>query len=1078
MSNLNQRQAQEAQQDFAREAETRQQMFTLHRDRRQQAHEATLQKDKLAAQTTEEQQRINAVAGGLYNYARTSLQNQASIEKQLRNTIPELRIGSDELPLDWTNRNEMMSWLIAGAAGGFTVAAARDVGAVNAATAEWYQTHTGGTLKPTSGDAAQTTLAQDQIRHSTVRDNINQLGNDLAVAKQEAVDLDASSADLSVSAYQEKAVAIAERLGRIAQQLGELRSGNNGVFLGAGASLSSEDDRLESSIQSAVSSLETNQRSKGKDAVGAWRPSDAAAFPGLMQGQGGDPRETAEFDYLLNSEPFKQHNTDWKKQLDWLINLSPKDRSFLDKSVGTLYNDAAGAATDLDDTQTFDLKHLLTLLRSQSALAKVPSAGTQASNATSSLIEGIYGLDTDKQARAIEVGHGNEGALRQLASFGASFDRPALLGFPLFPSDDVAQKALKLYGVQSQLGYMELPEGDARGEFIAKWVDSPEGQTHILDSLFESIVGDPDGVAVDDVVDQLQSKGKHALKALGLDTRGRKEKLNRAIESRTGGTRATFDPTGGAARQVHDYDFDTIEAIKPSANPFNNYGEALSDADFDQWQSDYVGTVFTSPLDRDITGSFIRDALTRFRASGEAFTQDQAWMLFTKGRYRGEEKRLRLQQEAASETEEVATFYDLFQYWSSEVPTFAQLASQPGRVGDRAVVGIGTFGHATYADWAAKGDAARMIRGDQSLARKYRRSTTDADRDENLLNMLGFVDFMRGYDLSRETRDLPPEKRSLLIGMQEHLRGLDLNGVTAAISDSPTGFNVGGAPPTGFSFADLGLAIGSPETAAALATPADKRTLRQRAIDIPLERAGIRKAKRDLNNAEPGEYLDIDTNSERVDYEIMSPELLEDERKRLTQAEEQLDLLEAAQNFPITLETNDIIVTVLTGEDFSTPAELADLLRKKLEYITALPTDQLALERAPLDPLLEMVANAPTMQHALKKALDVFAYSDLKRASAMAASLTSTAERDLRPAVIKEARMNLGEVDVKIKVLAEQIGRMVLADGKLDLNKIPLRLLQQLSHSNFKELAAKAGDPDANYTLATHLWSAHEELQR
>jgi len=1065
MATLAQQQAQQAAQDFRRETMDREQMFTLARDRASRAHEERMLDKRLAAETSEENERFRLVAGGIYQHALLTPENRQGIEEQLYKTLPELT--ATDTVIDWDNQAQTQSYIEAAARSGFTLAGARDVTALSSARAQWYRDATGGALEPVAGDNAEPEYAQERLRYQTAQQTLSGLQSKLAAAQEEATDLEKRSSSLSPGEYRAQALALAQKTVALGRDLDDSQAAHP-QFFGDGAGLRSVADSLATSIGTLEDTIYKDQRAKGAAELGSWSPLNPERFPGFMEGFGGHPDEGTEFGWLLEQPAFRERlNPEWKGHVDFYDALFSHDLQYLDPQQRALYQTLKEERDAYGEGRVYDLA---TLLRARRAATH--SGDSDRVALLDSIIRDVQDTDPLAVSRDIQAGRGAKNAVDNTRRFGRTLDVNNALGFALFQSDDEIRQALAAHGQQNDLGYFEMPQDT--NAFLADYVASEVGMSRLGSGLMQNLMGEG-AVPADVALDQLIERGNYALEKLGLATGTNRDRLRAELQARTG-QQASIEPAGGAIPNIHDYTF-RIERFNPGST--NDYGGQLEPAELAQWEEGFEKTIFTTPVNPEDAATLAASIISKFREGRAPYTQDWA-TIFDPARITGDEKRLRLRAEAAGETDTAATFYDLFGLYRDMVPTFASVAAAPGRVRDQAIVGHsrpfsvtrgGGFSPAPtevlYASWASRGDAASMIRGNDSFARQYEMSTPIDERDENLVNMLGYIDFMRGYDLRNDVQGMRPEERKLMLGIQTHLRNLDLNAAVAAIS---------GPAPTGFGFEDLGLALASPETSEAEAALVSNRPLSERVLDPEAEARGIRDAQRALTRIGSGDYVDIDPRPSVDDHLVIEAKVIEAEEERLNEAKARVAIVADARNYPMLHDTGMQLADVLLQGPISSPEDLHAVTEAALPTIAGVQIDALGLEKGSEQELTDRVGKSPNARVALNRVLDVFKYSDFKQLQARAVSLSTTVPMVTRNMVIQEKRLQIGQIAREVAVIRKGLAkRLDPKTGKFDPDSVPVALRSALETTNFSDLAAKSDSESLGY-MAMQLWAAHRQV--
>ena len=1072
MATLAQQQAQEASQRFAREQSTRDQMFTTHRDRLARQHDVDMQERRIAAEKAAKAETYEAQAGILYNYARSSPEAQAAVEEHLRTTTPGLVLSNGEMvPLDWTPGNaDTKALLMSAAKAGFDVSQARAVGQVRSEGELWYRTATGGTKSFTTA----TQLAKDQQNYTTGQQRLDNLQTRLNVANQEIEAL-AEEEGRSLEGSYARATQIAEGLAALGAEYEELvGSDTYGLFFAEGAGLFNAGNTFAANVGVIGERLATSQRTLAVDNIGAWNPADPLAFPPLKPGYGGGVGEEGDFKKAMRMQSFIAHKDKWDEMAVWLDTLPKVDLEFLTDADRKLVTDlqeyvAEGGRLDLEHLMT-ELRHATVTEGQQEKVVKIAD-----------LVSRVSQFNKPVKEIAIARGRAYEASVSETMAISNTFSHSTALGYDLFPTAEEARAAIDTYGIQDQgSDQKRAPRTEEeRTMFLQRVVGSEDGLKQLATHLYNGLQGDAEGVELGDAMDQLELKGDQALKKLGLDDADTRHRLHEHLQKLTGiDSTARLEARGGAINEIHDYNFRHIDLV---TDPFaRSYFDMLPLKDQDEWRADFIAKVFAAaPTPAQMTDT-LRATIDQFRGARRAYEQPSAWLWDAK-RFRGDDKRLRLQHEIAAENGNTASFYDLFDLWRQKDGRFADYQDEAGRMGDLAFTrkssyrfGVqGGVPQIVYKDWA-KGDAATYIYGEKSYVKRYTTTVPVEEQDQNVINMLDRLDYMRGVDLT-SLENLTLEERTMMVGIQNHLRERPLDATLQAIHGTAST----GEPPTGFSFDALGLSIASPETQAEALAASEYVDLRSRVIDIPDELKAIGRGMRQLRRLVPGTttYMDVDPRDERVDYDIVDEHVIEAAQKDLELASDQLTILQHAQESSIVNSFRPRVGRSVAGKAFTNPEELAAVLTEQLPTITGAEYDVVALEKGPIHPMLEDLGQAETNSEAIDIMLDVFAETTTLLAQRQAISLSTMTPQERREATLREAKRDSRLMRVELNTIAQHIGNVARAKGSYSAADLPGGLQNYVDVESFNTLAKNAGNPDANALLAMHVWSAYQALE-
>jgi hypothetical protein len=1072
MATLAQQQAQEASQRFAREQSTRDQMFTMHRDRLARQHDVDMQERRLAAEKAEKAETYEAQAGILYNYARSSPEAQAALEEHLRTTTPGLVLSNGEMvPIDWTPGNaDTKALLMSAAKAGFDVNQARAVGQVRSEGEQWYRTATGATKSYTTA----TQLAKDQQNHTTAQQRLDNLQTRLNVANQEIEDL-AGNEGRSLESSYARAKQIAEVLAALGAEYEELvGSDTYGLFFAEGAGLFNAGNTFAANVGVIGERLATSQRTLTVDNIGAWNPADPLAFPPLKQGYGGGEGEEGDFQKAMRTESFKAQKKTWNEMASWLDTLPQVDLEFLTDADRKLVTDIKEYVAD---DGRLDLEHLMMELRH----ATVTEDGQQKVANIADMVSRVSQFNKPVKEIAIARGRAYETSVSETMAISNTFRHSTALGYELFPTAEEARAAIDTYGIQDQgSDQKRAPRTEEeRTMFLQRVVGSEDGLKQLAKHLYGGLQGDAEGVELADAMDQLELKGDRVLKKLGLEDPDTRHRLYKHLQEWTGiDSTARLEAQGGAINEIHDYNFRRLDLV---TDPFaKSYYDMLSPKDQDEWANDFVAKVFAAAPAPAQMADTLRYVIDQFKGARKAYEQPSAWSWDAK-RFKGDDKRLRLQREVAAENGDTASFYDLFDLWRQKDARFADYQDEAGRMGDfaftrRSSYRFGVQGgvpQTVYKDWA-QGDAATYIYGENSYVKRYEADVPVEKQDQNVINMLDRLDYMRGMDLT-SLENLTLEERTLMVGIQNHLREKPLAETLRAISGDDTT----GAPPVGFSFADLGLSIASPETQADALAARESADLRSRVIDIPDELKAVGRGMRQLRRIITGTttFMDVDPRDERVDYDIVDEQVIEAAQKELELASDQLTILQHAQKSSIVNSFRPRVGRSVAGKAFTNPEELAAVLTEQLPTITGAEYDVVALEKGPIHPMLEDLGQAETNSEAIDIMLDIFAETTTSLAQRQAISLSTMTPQERREATLREAKRDFRLMRVELNAIAQHIGAVASAEGGYSAANLPGGLQNYVDVESFNTLAKKAGNPDVNALLAMHVWSAYQALE-
>lgn len=1071
MATLAQQQAQEASQRFTREQSTRDQMFTMHRDRLSRQHDEAMLQKKLDAEKTEEAETYEAQAGMLYHYARSSQGAQDAVEEHLRTTVPGLVLSNGKmLPIDWAPDNaDTKALLMSAAKTGFDVSQARAVGQVRAEGEQWYRTATGSTEPYVTA----TQLAKDQQNYATGQQRLDNYQTRLNVYAQDIETLTADQGR-SLDGSLDRATQIAEGLATLAAEYEDLRGSDTyGLFFAEGAGLFNAGNTFAANVSVIGNQLAASQRNLAVDNIGSWSPGEPLKFPGLRQGYGGGAGEEGDFQKMMRTQSFTAHKETWNGMASWLVTLPQVDLDFLtegDRELVTNTKEYVAADGRLD------LEHLMKELRhatvngDQQKVADIADMVRRVSHFNKS------GKETD-----IARGRAREGAVSEAMAISNSFSHSTALGYELFPTPADARAAIDTYGIQDQgSDQKRAPRTDEeRQMFLQRVVGSENGMAQLADRLFTGLQGGDEGVLVGTAMDQLELKGDQVLKKLGLESPDTRNRLHKRLQELTGTDNTVrIRAQGGAIAEIHDYNYTVIDRVTdPSAR---SYYDMLPPKEQDKWRDDYVKDVLTVAPTPDQMADTLRHWIDQFTGARKSYEQPSAWIWDSK-RFKGDDKRLRLQREVAAETGEAASFYDLFDLWRQKDARFADYQDEAGRMGDFAY-GV-TYPYSEefdlgrpvteYREWA-KGDAAAYIYGEDSYVKRYEADVPVEKQDQNVINMLDRLDYMRGMDLT-SLEALTLEERTMMVGIQNSLRKMPLTATLRAIRGDDTTGNA----PVGFPFAELGMSITSPEARADALAAREPVDLRSRVINVKDERDAIGRGLRQLRRRVPGTttYMDVNPRDERVDFDIVDEQVIEAEEKALEFALDELTVLEQAQQSSIVNSFRPRVGRSVAGKAFTNPQELAAVLTKQLPTITGAEYDVVALKEGPIHPMLQDLEQAETNTEAIDIMLDVFAETTTLLAQRQAVSLSTMTPQQRREATLREKKRDFRVMRVQLNALAQKIGNDARVEGGYSAANLPGGLQNYIDVESFNALAKNAGDPDANVMLALHVWAAHQALE-
>ena len=97
----------------------------------------------------------------------------------------------------------------------------------------------------------------------------------------------------------------------------------------------------------------------------------------------------------------------------------------------------------------------------------------------------------------------------------------------------------------------------------------------------------------------------------------------------------------------------------------------------------------------------------------------------------------------------------------------------------------------------------------------------------------------------------------------------------------------------------------------------------------------------------------------------------------------------------------------------------------------------------------------------------------------MAVGLSATAPLPIRNEIIKNVRLELGDMGVEVDALAQEIQRKYTVNNELTIADVPIRLRPHIEGKAFDDVVALIGKgkgaADANQTLGTMLWLANQK---
>jgi hypothetical protein len=1069
MATLAKQQSERAARDFSREQEMRSQMFTMARDRRQRKHEMDMLQEKQALETKKEDKTYDAVAASIWSWGSKDDKARAAVEGHLRRTMPLTGPDGTAIPIDWNDRETTQGLLSAAAKQGFTLDLAQDIGAEAGQRDLWYNKYTGGTVEAPTGGDAPVVFAQDQQRQQTAENHLNNNRAVLTRLQQEAADLEARKADMTIGEYRAKVLDLAERAGALGGQAASHRSDPlYSKYYARGTQLDLASQALQGDLRTYGETVAERQASRGSDEVGLWDMRRPSTFPGFMEGFGGGENESEEFRDMLSRGPFMGKATEWDEKADYFSSLSSLDAMHLGDSR------AAQALRYIQQRRSMAPGTRVNL---QDLMLELREAKMSGDQSTASQIEDFIGtlasIDTNEVGRGVALGKGRDASLRSLMQHSARMDRATGLGFPLFANEEEARKALDAHGTpdEGDIGFKTIPEGDI-ATFVADYVASDTGLERLVTGLTSTLVGPGDRLEPGLAYDQLYKRGMHALKNLGADTRANRFALTRKLQAITGET-ATFETSGGAVQDIHGYDHTTLE----STRNYRSWADALDEEQRASWEESVIKDAFQTGAAQGEVDNLLTSLTARVRGKRQGFRQDWAtW--FDDVRVWGEEERLRFGPEAAvaDELDANVTMYDVFGIFDETLPEFSAFFGDPGRPMDRVyepdlggMIGMGK----TPRRWAKRGEMLSYVVGDQSFARRAKDSMPRfkgelGPTQNNIINMLGVVDYIRGYDLTEARGDITPGQLDLLGRMQSHLRGLSyMDVMDTLVSVDATGIPIetfGLTPPT--------------EEVQLAATNERSIPLRDRALDIRTERDAIARAERTLAAVEEGSYLDLDPNPEVADYQIATSTVIEAEAERLKKAKERLDVLETAGTLPQIGSSQSVLASLLLGSTGFTDGEsLAALLTNVRPTLTGDAQDLLGLEQGPVDPLINEIGAAASGPDVIRQLGNLIEYTESSRLQRQNMGMQATAPITLRPQFIEEGRLAQGEVAERVGIIAQEIARVHASNGEFGLKDLGSATAARLNGTDFAELAKNAGDTSTQYMLALKVWAATELLK-
>ena len=1068
MASLNQQQAQESQQEFAREQQTRDRMFTMHRDRLQREHEEKQLATKLAAEKTEKEEGYRGTAGALYHYAMANPKNRGDIQSHLMEVLPALKLM--EGGINWEDKEEAIDIIMDAARTGFTVGQARDISAERRTDEEWYRTNTNNALQYSSVP----NLAIHKQNQTTASGKLADLRSKAGVIDRDIQVLDDDQGRSLTKSF-EAATKIRERLEALNDEYGALTESDQfSPYFTPGTLLSNQAAEFANNVGSIGNSLATAQSNLAIDSIGPWSPSNPLDFPALFVGYGGAAGEEGEYTRALRSKAFGGHKQNWNGQAAYLKDVPAADQQYIEEADRDLIADLQEYAAE---GGRLDLERLMTDLRT-ATLAGDESKVTQLSD----MIRRVHNYDKAGKELTVARGRARAKATTEVLAISNQFRSKGMLGYSLFDSAEEARQAIDAFGFSDEQ-YPDQKRGPSteaeRLQFLQRAVGSDDGITKLTAHLFSGLQGGEDGVPVGIALDQLQLKGEQVLKMLQLEDRPEiRSKLETRLRELTGtDASAVIEAQGGAIGQLHSYNYAAVDRATRRAS---SHYSLLTPQERLRYREDYDREVFSVAATPDEMADTLQATINEFRGERPGFTQPSAYF-FDSTRFKGDDKRLRFNQEAAAEMGEAASLYDLHDLFRKKDSLYADMQDEAGRISDQSYFmasepepGFGAPVYTPvkrYKPWA-QGEAASYLRGENSYRKEYEGSTSAENIDQNVINQLDRLDFMRSRDIS-QLEGLTPQETQMLVGIQNHLRSMPFGAAMRAVRGDETT----GMAPTGFAFADMGLTITSPETAADAAELREPEDLRSRVINIDTERAAIRRAQRQLGNLNPGttSFFDLNPRDERVEGEMLTPLAIEAEQKELARVEDQLTAMQTAQESSMAQSIRPRVGKFLAGKDFSTPEDLAKLLTEGLPRITGEKRDLVALEESPVDPLLQDMANAETASEAIDLMIDVFAETTTVYAQRQAVSLSTMTKQEFREAVLREAKMDYNVIRVQLNTIARGIG-LRAQSGDFNASKLPGLLQAKIDVEAFNALAKDAGNPNANAMLALHIWSAHQSV--
>lgn len=1074
MARMAKRQSEAASRAFAREQQTRDQAFQTERDRLNREHDLEMQEARLKERDLDKSTEYEYTAGAIYNAAMSDPEYRQGIQEQMYRTIPGLTLpNGDRTTINWENRDQTVQWLMAGAAGGFTVQQAQEVGRNRTAVVDFYESAYGdGSLAPT-GPSTEAKYQDAKRLFKNAGDKLTNLDTRFDDLNQRADRLEKQSSDLSLSEYREGALALAEEHRKLSTQLNDIRKDATlGPFLARGAGLHNASNALGTKAFTVGDRIARDQETKGVAEAAAWSPSDPGSHPMFQDGFGAPTENddgSDEVNHLMKQKVFKeQQNPAWRAQADFFAGLSPDDLQYLTPAKRSLFRTLQQERSAYGENRVFDLEALLRERR----------AATMANDndriaVVDSIIKEVHESDPTSMSRAIMSGRGSKQAREDVRRFGRTLDVNNSLGFALFQSDEEINAALANHGRLNDLGFPEMPQDN--NAFLADYIASEVGMSRLTDGLMGNLMGEG-YIPADVAFDQALERGIYSLKKLGLDTGTNKDRLRAQLQARTGQS-ATIEAPGGAPQQIANYDF-SVERL--NLTNVNDYGDILPESDLREWEVGYAQKFFPILNKFTAASSAAADFISKFEQGRAAFKQDYAFF-WDKPEFKGTEKRLRLQAEVAGESSNVASFYDAFDAFREYVPVFAQLAAKPGRVishviapGEYTEYRQDTFGVSrgkrkpNYAGWVRDLEAPELLISADSFAAQYENNTAADQRDDNTLNMLGFLDLMRAVDLNKTLADVDPEQRKIMLGLQKSLRDMDLKGALAAF-DGPS--------PTGLSFEELGLAMVTPETEAALAAGQDQRTLAERALDPEVELRSIEQAELDLSMIGEGDYIDIDPNPDRDDFKVADEAVIAQFGARLERAKTRAAIVADARRFPMMRDASKSLADVIVSGNIDSPQDIQNLMAVALPAITGMAENAMELEVTGPQALTDRIGKALSARDAISRTLDVIKFSQFQQLSNRAINLSSTVPMATRSMVIEEKRLQLGQIQRQVGVVASEITKRIDPEtGKFDVELVPAAMRPYLEQTNFYSLAKKNVDADTAMYMAMQMWAAQTLL--